>query len=245
MLVILLNNKVKFGIYIANHGITSNPQDYIELATITEKNNWDGFFIWDHIHHGKKNPDPFLDPWVILAGIAVKTEKLRIGTTVTALARRRPWKVARETVSIDRLSNGRLILGVGLGSDVDFSSFGEKGNKQSRGKKLDEALDVITGLWTGKPFSYQGEHFQLDEVKFIPKPVQINIPIWVGGNWSNKKPFRRAAKYDGVFPLRDGELSLENDLEALKECIRYIKRHRTSPEPFDVVQTVMTREQMD
>jgi alkanesulfonate monooxygenase SsuD/methylene tetrahydromethanopterin reductase-like flavin-dependent oxidoreductase (luciferase family) len=229
----------KFGVYIANHGIFADPQDYIELSIIAEGSNWDGFFIWDHMHLNKDSSDPVLDPWIVLAGIATKTEKLRIGTTVTALARRRPWKIARETVSLDRLSNGRLVLGVGLGVDNDFSDFGEDGDSQVRGKKLDETLDILTGLWTGQPFSYQGEFYKLNEVKFIPKPVQKPIPIWVGGTWPNKKPFRRAAKYNGIFPLREG---FEEHLwtSDMKEIIKYIKLHREASEPFDVIHTVVT-----
>ncbi|MFX1283026.1 MAG: LLM class flavin-dependent oxidoreductase [Promethearchaeota archaeon] len=234
-----MGSDVKFGVYIANHGVFTDPQDYLELSILAEESNWDGFFIWDHMHLNKDSANPILDPWITLAGIATKTKELRIGTTVTALARRRPWKVARETVSLDRLSNGRLILGIGLGVDTEFRDFGEDDDPQVRGKKLDEGLDILTGLWTGEPFSYQGQFFQINEVKFIPKPVQKPIPIWVGGTWPNKKPFRRAAKFNGIFPIREGfEEPLWTD--DIKEIIKYIKLHRKTSEPFDVIHPVVT-----
>ncbi|MFX0183187.1 MAG: LLM class flavin-dependent oxidoreductase [Candidatus Hodarchaeota archaeon] len=172
------------------------------------------------MHLSKDSLHPILDPWVVLSGIATKTENLRIGTTVTAIARRRPWKIARETVSLDRLSNGRLILGVGLGVGNEFRDFGEDDDSQVRGKKLDEC-------------------YKINEVKFIPKPLQKPIPIWIGGTWPNKKQFRRAAKYDGIFPLREGS---EDPLwpSDMKEIIKYIKLHRETSEPFDIIHTVVT-----
>ena len=237
--MVKLSIDTKFGVYIANHGVFTNPQGYIELSIIAEESNWDGFFIWDHMHLNKDKSDPILDPWIVLAGIATKTDKIRIGTTVTALARRRPWKIARETVSLDRLSNGRFILGIGLGVDNDFSDFGEEYDPKVRGKRLDEALDILTGLWTGEPFAYQGEYHQINQVKFVPKPIQKEIPIWVGGTWPNKRPFQRAAKFNGIFPLREG---FEEPLwpDDMKEIIQFVKLHRKTSKPFDVIHTVVT-----
>lgn len=233
-----MTDDVKFGVYIANHGISDDPEDYVKLAITAEENDWDGFFIWDHVYLPWSKKEPVIDPWIMLAAIASHTKKIRIGTTVTALARRRPWKVARETVTLDHLSNGRFILGVGLGTEADFDEFGETSNPQVRSEKLDESLEIITGLWSGKPFSYTGNHFTLKKVQFKPKPVQERIPIWVGGEWPNKKPFRRAAKYDGVFPLKVGYDPLLP--EDIKNIIDYIKKHRDRPEHFDVVRTIVT-----
>ena len=119
----------------------------------------------------------------------MRTTRIRIGTMIAPLSRRRPGKLARETVSVDRLSGGRLILGVGLGDpvQVDFGFFGETTDANIRAQRLDEGLDILNGLWAGQPFSYQGEHCQLEEVRFLPTPVrQPRIPIWVGGWWPNK-----------------------------------------------------------
>jgi alkanesulfonate monooxygenase SsuD/methylene tetrahydromethanopterin reductase-like flavin-dependent oxidoreductase (luciferase family) len=220
----------------------------VELACEAEDAGWDGFFIWDHISSSTewKVPvgdalvpiayAPYADPCVALAAIALKTKRIRIGALVTPLARRRPWKLARETVSIDHLSNGRLIVGVGLGGTVEeFETFGEVSNPKVRASKLDEGLEILTGLWTGKPFSYSGEHYQLKETTFSPTPVQTpRIPIWGACFWPNRKPLRRAALYDGVFPgTADWTKKLTpNDL---REIIEYVNKHRTSPEAFDVV----------
>jgi alkanesulfonate monooxygenase SsuD/methylene tetrahydromethanopterin reductase-like flavin-dependent oxidoreductase (luciferase family) len=111
--------------------------------------------------------------------------------------------VAREAVSIDHLSNGRLILGVGLGAPEqwEFGFFGEETDAKVRARKLDESLEILVGLFSGEPFSFKGEFYNLEEMRFLPKPVQSpRIPIWIGGTWPNKRPIRRAAKYDGYFP---------------------------------------------
>ncbi|MHA2313858.1 MAG: LLM class flavin-dependent oxidoreductase, partial [Candidatus Hermodarchaeia archaeon] len=202
ILVILLNNKVQFGIYIANHGITGNPQDYIKLAKSGEECGWDGFFLWDHVFLPWAPDQDVLDPWSILSAIATQTNKITLGTTVTPLARRRPMIIAREAITIDRLSSGRFILGVGLGGTAELKVLGEEENPKIRGDMLDESLIILKGLWSGKSFTFDGKHFKIKEpVKFKPEG---NIKIWVGGEWPNKRPFRRAAKYDGIFPLKAG-----------------------------------------
>lgn len=239
---------VKFGINVPNFGDFWHPKTLAELAKDAEEADWDGFFIWDHILGPTewKVPvsdslvpigyAPYVDPCVALTAIAMKTESIRIGALVTPLARRRPWKLARELVSIDHLSNGRLVLGVGLGGTrVEFEAFGENGDANVRAKKLDEGLDILIGLWTGKPFSYSGEYYQLDEVAFLPRPVQSpRIPIWVACFWPNKKPLRRAARYDGVVPApADWTKKLTPD--DLSQIIAYMEKHRTDPRPFGVM----------
>jgi len=154
---------------------------------------------------------------------------------ITPLARRRPWKVARETVSLDRLCNGRFVLGVGLGDPVawDFGFFGEETDAAVRAAKLDEALAILAGLWTGEPFRFQGRHYDIAEVTFKPTPVQRpRIPVWVGGWWPNKRPLRRAARWDGMAPIsRNGDLQPEE----LAEAVAYVRRYRDNDAPFDVV----------
>ena len=117
---------MKYALNFPNFGDYSNPRELAELALDAEKAGWDGFFLWDHMTFEKGSNIPFVDPWVALSAIAMKTEHLSIGTWITPLPRRRPWKVARETVSIDHLSGGRLILGVGLGApDYEFIAYSE------------------------------------------------------------------------------------------------------------------------
>ena len=222
---------MRYGINVPNFGDYHDPSVLAMLAREAEEADWDGFFIWDHIHGDM----PFGDPTVALAAIATRTEGIRFGAMITPLARRRPWKVAREMVSLDQLSGGRLMMGVGLGNPpAEFEAFGEPASPRVRAEKLDEALEVITGLWAGEPFSYQGEHFDVEEVTFLPKPLQSpRIPIWVGGFWPNRAPMRRAARFDGVYPARDWPDTLS--VEDLREIIGYIQGHRNDSGDFDVV----------
>jgi len=159
---------------------------------------------------------------------------------VTPLPRRRPWKLARETVSLDRLSNGRLILGVGLGDPVqwDFGFFGEETEAPIRAQRLDEGLAILAGLWSGEQFSFQGEQYTLPEVVFRPRPLQVpRIPIWVGGWWPHKPPMRRAARWDGVVPLKatGAELGGRLSPQDVRDIVAYVRRFRTADAPFDVV----------
>ncbi|MHA2275869.1 MAG: LLM class flavin-dependent oxidoreductase, partial [Candidatus Kariarchaeaceae archaeon] len=130
------------GIYIANHGITSNPQDYIKLAKSGEEYGWDGFFLWDHVFLPWTPDHDVLDPWIILSAIATQTNSISIGITVTPLARRRPMIIAREAITIDRLSSGRFILGVGLGGTAELKALGEEEGPKIRGDMLDESLII-------------------------------------------------------------------------------------------------------
>jgi hypothetical protein len=231
---------MKYGIYLPNYGAETSVQNLTELAHLAEETGWDGFFIWDHILVSKTLDVPMVDPWVALAAMAVATERIRIGTTVTPIARRRPWKLARETVSLDHLSNGRLTLTVGLGEppEAEFAHFGEDPDAKVRAKKLDEGLEILTGLWSGKPFRFKGQHFQVQETTFLPSTFQTpRIPIWVGGFWPNKPPFKRAARWDGVFPLRVGKAITPKDVT---EILTFIYDHRETNQPFDVVLTGTT-----
>ncbi len=222
---------MKYAINVPNFGDYHHPRTLAELAHEAEAAGWDGFFIWDHI----QGVWPFADSTVALATIAIRTERIRFGAMVTPVARRRPWKLAREMASLDHLSGGRLVMGAGLGNPPpDFESFGEEGDARLRAERLDEGLDIITVLWTGEPFKYSGKHYQLEEVPFLPKPLQSpRIPIWVGGFWPNRRPMRRAARYEGVYPGRDWPEALSTD--DLREILDYISRHRTSTGPFEVV----------
>ena len=230
---------MRFGICIPAFADFSDPRALADLAQDAERAGWDGFFIWDAIFFDPTF-HPMADPWVALAAVAMSTQRLRIGTLVTPIARRRPWKLARETVSVDRLSNGRLTLGVGLGDPAqwDFGFFDEVTDPKTRARRLDEGLDILTGLWTAQPFSYQGEQYSVKEVTFRPTPVQSpRIPIWVGGWWPNKPPLRRAARWDGVCPLKWGRSITPDEW---RELLAYIQKYRTSKEPFEAVHSGAT-----
>lgn len=226
---------MKYGLYVPNFGNAISAQSLADLAQNAEQAGWDGFFIWDHILHSKSQALPLVDPWISLAAMAVQTKRIRIGTTITPIARRRPWKLARETVTLDHLSHGRLILGVGLGEppQADFAQFGEEPGAKIRAEKLDEGLEILAGLWSGKPFQYQGKHYQVEKTVFLPKPVQQpRIPIWVGGFLPHQRPFLRAARWDGAFPLKSGGALQPKEIRELRT---FIANHRDTTDPFDIV----------
>jgi alkanesulfonate monooxygenase SsuD/methylene tetrahydromethanopterin reductase-like flavin-dependent oxidoreductase (luciferase family) len=212
----------------------------LELGSEAEASGWDGYFLWDHIRFSKEVPVAVFDPWVALAAVAERTERILLGPMVTPVARRRPWKLARETVTLDHLSRGRLVLGVGLGfpPDAEFELLGEDPDDRVRAAKLDEGLEVLTRLWGGEPFDFDGEHFHVRQTQFLPGPLQRpRIPIWVAGAWPNRAPFRRAARWDGVFPhgldSSGGLRPLE--LDELPDVLEYVGSHRATSGPFEVV----------
>ncbi|MBN1429823.1 MAG: LLM class flavin-dependent oxidoreductase [Anaerolineae bacterium] len=225
---------MQYGIYLPNFGPYGDARVLASLAQDAEHSGWDGFFLWDHIAGWSL---PFVDVWVALAATALSTKRIRIGTTVTPLPRRRPWKVARETVSLDHLSGGRLILSVGIGlGEAEWDNLGEETDSKKRGAMLDEALDVLVGLWSGEPFSYEGHYYNVKDACFQPKPMQQpRIPIWVGGFWPKKAPLRRAAKWDGMFTLFQEAESEDQELVQLKEAVSYASARRKSDQPLDVI----------
>ncbi|MFX0029642.1 MAG: LLM class flavin-dependent oxidoreductase [Candidatus Hermodarchaeota archaeon] len=226
---------MKYAIYIPNFGSYYNPIDIANIAFEAERSGWDGFFIWDHLIFSESVDIPFLDPWIALTAIAMKTDKIKIGTLITPIPRRRPWKLARECVSLDHLSNGRLILGVGLGAPkYDFTCFGETFDPFIRAKKLDEGLVILKGLWSGENFTYKGEYYQIKNAKFLPTPVNGTIPIWVAGMWPNKNPFLRSAKYEGVFPININytQQLTSNDVE---DILNFMSKHYKISSNFDVI----------
>jgi alkanesulfonate monooxygenase SsuD/methylene tetrahydromethanopterin reductase-like flavin-dependent oxidoreductase (luciferase family) len=206
------------GIFVAPFEELSEPRLVAELAARAEERGWDGFFVWDHIAY-REPVRALADPWVTLAAVAVATRRLVLGPLVTPLARRRPHQLARETVTLDRLSRGRLVLGVGLGSDrtgeFDPDRFGEEGDPRTRARLLDERLGRLLAYWDGE---------------FEPTPVQRpRIPVWVAVRWPHRRPLRRAARFDGMFPI---------DLpgpEALAEYTGELRALRESRGRFDVV----------
>lgn len=224
---------MRYYLSLPNGGPCGDARTLAEFAHIAEEAGWDGVFLEDYIVFQSRDGTPTHDPWIALAAMAMRTERIRLGIKVTALARRRPWKVAREAVTLDHLSHGRFILGLGLGNgkDLDIAAFAEEADDVKRAKMLDEALEILTGLWSGQPFSYQGTYYHVTEVTFLPRPYQTpRIPIWIGGKWPNNVPMRRAARWDGACPYIGREWTPE-DVRALKA---YIDSQRTAFAPFDI-----------
>jgi len=230
---------MKYGFIIPRGDVHTIP----ELAEKVEAAGWDAVFIPDciSIETEQYPATEWYDPWVLLAVIAVRTRRVRFGTMLTPLSRRRPWKVTRETVTLDHLSNGRLILPVGLGAagdDAGFYKVGEAMDRKTRAKLLDESLEIITGLWSGQQFSYEGEHYHVRGMTLLPPPVQSpRIPIWVVGAWPRTKSMKRVLRYDGLLPNKldqDGRLAeiAPADIQAMQT---YIDEHHTSNTPFDII----------
>jgi hypothetical protein len=237
-----MEKTMNFGLSLPNRGDYGGIHRMVELAVLAEETGWDGFFLWDHYASGVA---PHIDPWITMAAIASHTHRLRLGIHITPLSRRRPWKVAREIVTLDHLSKGRMVLGVGLGDfkRKEFENFGEVVDNPTRAERLDEGLEIIDGLSSGEPFSYQGKHYQLAKTIFNPLPVQTpRVPVWVAGLWPNKPPFRRAARWDGVIPLPRGRGKTDYlTPDEIREIIDYIWKHRADDTPFDVCQSVSSK----
>jgi hypothetical protein len=216
-----------------------DTQTIVDMAVEAEQAGWDAVFYWDGIYIEAMGP--VYDPWVLLTAIAMRTRRVRIGAMLTPPSRRRPWKLARETVTLDHISNGRLILPIGLGAldDGGFGKVGEATDRKVRAQLMDESLEILTGLWSGKPFSFEGQHYHVQEMTFLPPPVQSpRIPIWVVGAWPREKSMRRVLRYDGLLPNKlnadgsPGEIT-PDDIRAMKA---YIDERRTLTTPFDIVQ---------
>jgi alkanesulfonate monooxygenase SsuD/methylene tetrahydromethanopterin reductase-like flavin-dependent oxidoreductase (luciferase family) len=202
--MVTFRSDMRSGLWFPLFEELADPRAVMNLAAEAEERGWHGVFVWDHVRWREPIRD-VADPWITLTAIAAATERVMLGTMVTPLARRRPAKVARETATLDRLSGGRLILGVGLGSDrfgAEFSKTGEQLDDRARGEMLDEALEIITSAWSGEPVNHRGKHFLVDDVQFLPRPVQRpGVPVWAAAFPGNVKPLRRAARHDGFFPV--------------------------------------------
>lgn len=207
------------------------------LAYEAEQAGWDGFFVWEPVWG--------IDAWVCLTAAAMRTSTIRLGTMLTPISRMRPWKLAGETATLDNLSDGRVILAVGLGAvDSGFIPFGEVTDKKIRAELMDEGLEILTGLWKGQPFSYQGKHYQIQPTEFMPPPPPVqqpHIPIWVVGGYPSVKSMARAMKYDGLIPnvleKKDGKLAAAHEMTPahLREMVAYVRQQRTATTPYDVI----------
>ncbi|HSD82721.1 MAG TPA: LLM class flavin-dependent oxidoreductase [Anaerolineae bacterium] len=220
---------MKYG-FVLPYGDATIAADFAQEA---EQAGWDGFFVWEPVWGW--------DAWIMLTAAAMRTKRIRLGTMLTPLSRMRPWKLASETVTLDHLSNGRVILAIGLGAvDTGFAEFGEETDRKTRAELLDEGLDILTGLWRGQPFNYDGKHYHIKETKFYPLPPPIQqprIPIWVVGAWPREKSMRRALRYDGLLPnvLNDAGEHIQLTPENIREMKVYVETQRTATTPFDIV----------
>jgi len=213
---------LKYGLVLPNWSAGSDVGRLVEAAVAAEESGWDGVFLADHLifpppsEVGAAASDseflPMADPWVILAGIATKTSRIGLGTWITPVARRHPWQMARDLATLDRLCNGRVILGIGLGRRPDYEQFGRVWDMKGIAAQTDEALQLISELWTGKPVTFDGDHHSVTGVALLPTPVQQpRIPIVVGGLWPKRPAIRRGARWDGIMTHFPGDGILPGD----------------------------------
>jgi len=220
---------MKFGFVLPK----MDPFLAIELAKLAETKGWDGFFVWEPVWG--------IDPWMTLGAVAVFTEQIKLGTLLTPPSRRRPWKLASETATLDVLSKGRAILSIGLGAlDTGFKEFGEVTDRKTRAELLDETIDILTGLWQGKPINYQGKHYQIAKTKFQPGPETVQkprIPIWVVGAWGWPRSMQRVLKCDGILPAMLGSDKKWGELkpEHIRDIKSYVEVNRELDSPFDII----------
>jgi alkanesulfonate monooxygenase SsuD/methylene tetrahydromethanopterin reductase-like flavin-dependent oxidoreductase (luciferase family) len=222
---------MRHGLFLPPFDALANPDRLVELAIEAERSGWDGFFLWDHLQYGKRVRD-ILDPYICLTAIAAATSTMNLGVMVTPLVRRRPAVVARQAVTLDLVSHGRLVLGFGIGDDFagELSSFGDETDAKVRGQMLSEGLEVLTELMSGALVDHDGEYYRATDVQFLPvAPRPGGIPVWLAGRWPNAAPLRRAANYQGAFVIG---LSDPADIAELR---RRVRDAGADLEHFDIV----------
>jgi len=194
---------MRYGLSVCTLGEYADPRLVVELAVAAEAAGWESLFVWDHLGFAWGVPSG--DPWITLAAVAQATSRMRIGTGITPLARRRPQVVANAVACLDLLSGGRVVLGAGLGGvPEEFTKFGEPDNSRVRAERLDEALQILTALWSGERVEHRGRHYTIDGVTLAPLPVQRpRVPVWIGGDSAPAK--RRASRWDGWITAGDSE----------------------------------------
>lgn len=236
---------MKFGFVVP----TGSVDQILTMAHELEAHDWDGFFHWDGIAPGDSEfwedatdntgAMSVFDPWSVLSAVAVQTSRLTLGAMIFPLSRRRPWVVARQALTIDHLSNGRLVLPVGLGA-VDEAGFAkvhpEVTDRKARAERLDESLDILAKAATGRTFTHTGTHYQLDAVTFAPPTVQQpHIPVWTVGSWPRPKSLARAARWDGIIPSISNDPFRRPTPEEITAIRDWVAEHRESMDGYDVV----------
>jgi alkanesulfonate monooxygenase SsuD/methylene tetrahydromethanopterin reductase-like flavin-dependent oxidoreductase (luciferase family) len=230
----------------------SDPGRLVELARVAERAGYDAIFIWDHLAIEPAGRLEVVDATVVLAAIAQATSRIRFGAMITPLARRRPWKLAKELNTLDRLSGGRAMLGVGLGepAGVEFGSFGEDPSPQGRARRLDEGLAILDPLLRGETVTHHGEFYRLTDAALAPRSVQSpRVPIWVAASLPARAGLRRAARWDGVFPIKVPQAIVEGTVshadwsdwwlapEELADANAYVQGLRQEQGPYAVTAT--------
>lgn len=220
-------------------GTFGTAHQVVDLAVAAEEHGWDGFFTWDAIDLDMEGA--IWDPWAVLAAAAVRTERITLGALVFALPRRRPWVVARQAVTVDHLSGGRLVVPAGLGVPIDKGFVGVSGElvgTRERAELLDDHLEILARAFSGERFSFDGTHHTVTDLQILPRPVQRpRVPIWVVGAFPSERSMGRAARYDGVVPQLRGDRAMQHLGPAeVAEVAAWVREHRAPDAgPFDIV----------
>lgn len=226
----------RHGLILPNPAVGEDAAAMVAYAVAAEEAGWDGVFLWDVLiwpaasdalgaagdpeHFRPERYEPHIDPIITLAGIATRTERVTLGTWIVPVARRQPWQLARDLATLDRLSHGRVLLGVGLGRRAEYDLFGEQWDAKRVGRRYDEALELLTRFWSGERVTFHGEFYDVEDVTLLPTPAQRpRIPIMVAAFWPNKKPVRRAAGWDGLMPIVDPD----PDGQDLNDLVTYYR----------------------
>jgi alkanesulfonate monooxygenase SsuD/methylene tetrahydromethanopterin reductase-like flavin-dependent oxidoreductase (luciferase family) len=234
---------MRYSINVPNFGEFAAPEVFAEVARRAEEAGWEALLVWDHVVEQKDKRREIADPWILLTAAALATRRIRLGTAITPVARRRPAKLAREVTTLDRLTGGRMILGAGLGAPIhdEYASFGDTTDLKVLAERLDEGLHALDLLWSGEPVTYRGNQITIDDVALLPTPVQRpRVPVWVGGFWPNKAPMRRAARWDGAIPGLPGmEVARPPEASEVREIVEFLRRCRSenglAGRPFDII----------
>ena len=175
----------------------------VDLAVTAEESGWDGFFLWDHLQFDAGSRPPMHDPWVLLGAIAVRTSRVVLGPLVTPVPRRRPWKLAKEITTLDHLSAGRVVFGVGLGvpPEDEYAAFGESPHQRTHAAMLDEALPLLDTMLRGERVDHDGEHYHVHAHLTPPTLQRPRPPIWVAASLPRRPGVERARRWDGIFPI--------------------------------------------
>lgn len=232
----------RHGLVLPNPAVGDDAAAMVEYAVAAEAAGWDGVFLWDVLispaapdalgaaadpeHFRPERYEALIDPIITLAGIATRTERITLGTWIVPAARRQPWQMARDLATLDQLSHGRVLLGVGLGRRAEYDLFGEEWDPRKVARRYDEALELVTRFWSGERVTFHGEFFDVDDVALLPTPVQRpRIPIYVAAFWPNRRPVRRAGRWDGLMPVVDPDPDGAN----LRDMLSYYREVADGP----------------
>lgn len=232
---------MRSSINIPNFGEFADPRTVAAVASAAEQAGWDGLFVWDHVLH-RRHRRPYGDPWMLLTAAALATSRIRLGTLITPVARRRPQQLARQVATLDVVSDGRVIFGAGLGGPIEdeYGSFGEPTDPIVLAERLDEGLGLLERFWSGEAVNHDGKHFQVQDVTLLPASVQQpRPPVWIGGFWPHKPPMRRAARWDGAAPMFvDARHGHAPPVDQVRDLVAYVQQHRSDElrdRPFEIV----------